>query len=385
MESKLFNSEQYLTKIETINFELEEGKKILASFKEFCEPLQDVDYGNSGEVRIERGDESIEFSYESLDSEMKSVLQDYFVKSGDKDYIAERLDTSRWRQLKEYGINETSKSTVLLDIIKLVPDDYKILFYPQKEFVNACAINSPDHKLILLVGDMSALVVPLVLLHEIGHVQDNMNLSRVGLDKLVTDSSYALEAEKLRKERTATSFALKVLRPLFGKSEFIDKQAVINFLKSFALNTYHNSIESLLSVKGFYGGFSSSKLARDFARDFESDLEVGEEMGRQMEEGREASKVEFEEWKKTPGYIEWKKLERNMDDSREFDNWERERNLSGYFERWKTENFRMQTEKYGNQVTFDEWKDREENKTLSGYEEFYKWLVIYETKDYTFS
>jgi hypothetical protein len=381
MEFKIFNSEQYLKKNKPNDLESDTDERILASIKELCEPLYDVAYDNCGEVKIGKDEESINFSFDFIDEEIKHILRSYFELGGaNKDYISDRLDTKQWRLLNEYTIeNTTDSETASLDILKLVSPGYKILFFPQKEFVNACAINSPNHKLVLFVGDMSAPVAPIVLLHEIGHVVDFNNLEEAKTDKFVTDSPYSPEAEKLRKERTATALALKTLRPLFKNSTIVNKQKTMDFLRLYALNTYHENIESLLISKGFYGQISS-KLWRDIDREYLEDMEIGEEMERQYAKEEEVEQEEFEKWKGTEEYTEWKKLERNRDDLREFYKWKKERELKEYFERWKNDNFRTEVEKFGGRISYGEWKEKEENKQLSGYQEFYKWLVNYEKK-----
>ncbi len=162
-----------------------------------------------------------------------------------------------------------------------------------------------DTKNIYILGDIATPRAIATLLHEIGHTWDQKNLDDHGVSDLMDSHHNADRAEKIRSERTATAFALKLMR-ILPKGEL--KDDLIMFLKFYALESYYEEAKRLISNDG---GAAKFWGADPFPEMNEEWMKVEEMMDI------------FEEWKETKAYQEWKKIDEfnHLDEYEEYGEW----------------------------------------------------------------
>jgi len=155
------------------------------------------------------------------------------------------------------------------------------------------------------------------LLHEVGHVFDQENLEKLGVESLVKGWNAHL-GEKLRSERSASAFAFKVIKSVIPEGQL--RNDARTFLKSYALESYRASINEDLA--------HNAMMSRVFQKDYDYFMgSPGEEEARQLWD-------DFEKWRKTDAYKKWKALPENagvsLEKGDEYGHWQRWIKKSGY-------------------------------------------------------
>lgn len=242
---KEFKIEQYQKKLDQKDQEIL-TEDVEESVKRLAEPLVLVDYNNAGSVEIKKEGIEINFSfYDILDKELKDgIISDLARDYKDHKDVESKsfLDKKKWKELKTFEFKLDDGENI--NLFDKIPQECKIFFFPNNMFVNAGYCEFPDGvKTICFIGDMSSLAAIPILLHEAGHGWDYEHMEKLGVKSLVEHGSndIGINLEKIRKERSASAFALKVLRSSF-KTESQLKQDIVNFLKSYALKGYCDSI-----------------------------------------------------------------------------------------------------------------------------------------------
>lgn len=295
MEFRTYSAENYLKK----NKPEEVTSELIESVKKLSEPIIDIDYDNSSSAKVEKGSDTLEVSFTKLDDEIEVILRDLLESIGEsREYIQERMDTSNWKELTGFEISRNGYSEPILDVIKLLPSKCRILFFPQKYFLQASAVTSDKRRpLILYIGDLSAEIVAPTLLHEIGHIIDHRNLKTAERDNFIIGPGHEKEAEELRRERAATGFEFKILRSRFKNDSLLEKSNIENFSKAYALNTYHNSIDAMLRIKAADWHYIGRHLQHEHEQEMQA-MEANDEYEKQL--------TEFEKIKQTNEYQEWR-------------------------------------------------------------------------------
>ena len=292
MEPRIYDTEKYLKNLPLDERSFGARSEELAEVGEKEDPLdtpfQKISYEEvSGSAEVIVGDAKFNISYSDVDPEF---YKDIFTQAT-LDSLAGKI-----RQLDALSITSVSDPTVAVEISQLLPTDCKILFYPADKLVKASAIY--EKNMVLYIADPFTQKAFPVILHEIGHLIDHSNLRAHGLDKFVTDHEYAPQAEKLRRERFASAYALDKLRPLF-RAHLLDKEQIINFLKKYALETYNCSLDHEISFD-LDRKSEGTRQARDY----------NEEMSYL---GEQQLHDDFREWQQTDEYKNWKQLPENID------------------------------------------------------------------------
>lgn len=144
------------------------------------------------------------------------------------------------------------------------------------------------------MGDITSPRSIVTILHEIGHVFDYRNIDSKGVEKLVTDHRHSRLAETLRKERSASAFAIKAIKPYLVHLGI--KTDIINFLKYYALESYYD--------------FVKSEVGHEKRMDSWARSEYGSEGSWSWEISESEQRVsDFSEWKKTAAYQKWKNMD----------------------------------------------------------------------------
>ncbi len=149
---------------------------------------------------------------------------------------------------------------------------------------------------------------------------DFSNLDRKQVNSFMVPGPHAANAEQIRRERSASAFAFKLINPVLKNDQL--KNDVRNFLKYFALAGYNCSARSTFE----YVEVNQQIQQKEYNRAM-GDWEVEEE-----EIERMALSYDFLEWKKTEAYKGWKDKEENkkLKDYEEFDPWNEWVKNTGY-------------------------------------------------------
>ena len=299
------SSENILNKIDRTG-ENVSGTSLEDSIKRLEQPLEQISYSESGSEDISANEFNYHFSYSPVAEEDILGLEIYtHQRSRDLGELSDpSYEIKNWRKLDDLSFFFGDKE---VDVFNVLPEKTKIFFCPELSQDNNGAAYKHS-KNIYIVGSLATPFTLTILLNEIGHIIDFGKMEELGLEKMVDDHPDSDQAELLRKERTASAFALKVIRP-YIKDEGM-RHDVINLLKYYALKTYYHSVNDTVG---------SRKSVRSHVKDEWADyehLQEQEDMDRMYYDA-------WEKWKLTDKYKEWKNTEENkkLDEYEEYGQW----------------------------------------------------------------
>ncbi|MCX6720921.1 MAG: hypothetical protein NTW11_03910 [Candidatus Staskawiczbacteria bacterium] len=214
--------------------ELERATPIKESLGRLDKPLAEVKYNDEGEVRINNDNINFRFVYSRVDEDKRDGIEEYLSKIPHK---KQQNDIGNWRNLDQMFFNIDGADVNLLDVL---PNGYKVLFCPEPGTIHG-ATDEKD-KVIKVLGDIVTPRAIIIMLHEIGHTIDLANENRLKFD--LSKKNYDV-AEMIRRERTATAFAFKALKPFLKDQQF--KNDVVNYLKNAALDSYYGKANELIT------------------------------------------------------------------------------------------------------------------------------------------
>lgn len=253
-EKMKIDAEEYLKRLKNIKEQVPEDE-LFKSRQRLEESFQKVAYESSGTVNLTKDGFRFEFSYSStLDEGTQKAIKNNVRELGFSWFIPKH-QMKFWRKLESFIIYNDDKP---FDLLTLIPEGCDVVFYPINMLrggvfspgLEEMISEKPMSKTIIIMGGMECIGSIVVLLHEIGHIIDSEKLKKLGLGSLTksNDKDAASNAEQLRKERTASAFTLKTMRPLLSKNPELKKD-VLNFLIKIALEGYNQSIREKLPKK----------------------------------------------------------------------------------------------------------------------------------------
>lgn len=252
--------------------------------KRLFEPFVQMDYRqNSGEQT--NGKNIFGFSKTEINEKDEKLLLYEIKRLEEKLGIEDPLsDRSNWYAADKvyYSIDNTE-----FNILEMLPDGFKILFCPNSK-INTGAIYR-EERTIFVIGDIASLGSLSIILHEVGHMKDAEELKKMGKDEFVEGGDYHEneEAEKLRKEREASLFAIRRMWPIL-RSNPQTKSDVLLFLKNIAYNSY---------CENAFSNLATGSAMAHFARDFEDNFDY-EEQERWDAWWKFKNSAEYSKWKK---------------------------------------------------------------------------------------
>ncbi len=273
-------------------------------------PLAEVKYQETGEVEVNANDAQFKFSYSLLDEENKRWIDNFtggkMARNVDKEDFIKNADN--WRSLDNLIFQVEGKEK---NVLNSLPKNSSVFFCPSMEYAHGAAVDIyfADKYHIYIVGDITTPRSLVTLMHEIGHVFDYENHRKKGSP--IKGSYHHQTAEKIRRERAASAFALKMMRPFFKNKQF--KEDAITFLKNYSLADYNwDAIET----------FRKEEEQRPY-REREAVKAQSEWEAEEAEMETYRLIDDFYEWKKTDAYKEWKEKEenKNLDEYDEFGVW----------------------------------------------------------------
>jgi len=279
----IFDSEKYVKKAEGYDPSLSTSEEMQASLAKLEKPLGDVEYAERGNTTVNTEGLQVNLSYSPLDEKLKSNVLSYINREmkGNNELV----DPFKWKVLDSMEFITKDSQVNMVDVL---PNDYKIVFCPTSLDTNNGSVNISE-KVIYIFGDIVTPLSVITLLHEIGHIFDHKNLEKAGVDKLTTDHMFSNEAERLRKERTASAFAIKAMKPYFKLLGI--KTDSINYLKDHALASYYMWVKHGMIEQKQTNKFMTSEYPSGFDTDIsDTDQRI----------------MDFEEWRKTDAYKKWK-------------------------------------------------------------------------------
>jgi len=283
-------------------------------------PLQEVAYQESDTVDISADEIKFNFSYSLLDEESKPGIEKYVHSKSTglegKPYEPFIADLNNWKRLDSltFKVGEEDK-----DVFTSLPKNSKIFFCPTREdfhgstpWVHNYFTDETEYNLYI-IGDITCPRSIATLMHEIGHVFDYENKKK-GKGSSIKGGAgdyHYKTAEKIRSERTASAFAFKFMKPFLKDKQL--KQDVINYLKGYALSSYNWEAREIFEKEEVKRPYREREATRAMA-----DWEVEQ---RELENFNMWE--DFEEWKKTHAYKQWKLIEENkdLDEFEEFGAW----------------------------------------------------------------
>lgn len=181
-------------------------------------PLGEVEYDRSGNVTLEHGGLSLNFSYQKLTN--RSLIE-----------LLKTLDdgpSNRYRKLTDFSLKDSEGHSLILT--DLVPTDWNFVFYPDSSEI--WGETHHKHKTVIINGNLNLPATILTALHEGGHVNERVGktdetianeLERYNAIEKLDKSSPALEdiALHLQKERDAWAYADRKIRPFCRGSNTI--------------------------------------------------------------------------------------------------------------------------------------------------------------------
>jgi hypothetical protein len=150
-----------------------------------------------------------------------------------------------------------------------------------------------------------------------GHVVDFERLEKLGVQSLVTPHEYKGQAETLRKEKTASAFAISLMRQHL--KDAVLKKDIVSFLQDYALQSYNLSVNTEIGGQEMYKAHMNSEWAG-----YESTIQQEEEDRMYLDA--------WEKWQKTEQYQKWKQGLRaeDLEGYGEFGVWREWVETSGY-------------------------------------------------------
>lgn len=265
-------------------------------------PLFQVNYEANTQDIFQNGNQ-MWFIKTELNTQDKERLARYIASYSDRNKAGEDvfLNENSWQAVDQlvYRIGETN-----FDIFNYLPEGYKILFCPaNKQYYNGAV--DYENKVIYITSDISSLGSIATILHEVGHVKDDERLEKLGKKEFTEggDLNENIEAEKIRKERDASLFALRKMWRELRKNEQV-KNDILLYLKNLA---YYSYCETGL------GNVATARSMAHFAQDFEDTFGYEEE-------------INFDAWwkfKQSDEYQVWKNIEEftKLDEDDEYRVW----------------------------------------------------------------
>lgn len=172
-------------------------------------------YSTEGERELASPNMQLKFRYSSLSTEDRQRIS---IDSG---------SLHAWRKVD--GIVWTvGEDRIAFD--DHIPPEYAVYFFPGAEYRGGFL--NEKLKSIYIPEDITSPMVLITLLHEIGHVHDNLSKQR-GDAKNQAAGTFS----ELQSEREATAFALNALRPILRKNPAL-KDEVMLFMKNLLLGDY---------------------------------------------------------------------------------------------------------------------------------------------------
>jgi hypothetical protein len=309
---KEISSEQYLKRIESEKGKLPESE-INAALVRLNTPFREVEYGEQGTERIETENFAFEFSYSPIETpEQRQDIERRMARDGIPPEI-EFAKPINWRKLKTLVFEV--KQGERIDLFEKLPADAEILFCPTNEEFHGSIVSPPVR--IHILGNLAAPRSLVTLLHEVGHVFDDANLEKLGVESMVKGWDSGL-GEKLRKERSASAFAFKVIKSALPEGQLRTDARI--FLKSYALENYRTSIKMDIA--------HNEMMSRHYQKDYDYYAgSPGEEDERRLWD-------DYAKWRATGAYREWKMIPEHaavsIEKGDEFGHWRGWVEKSGY-------------------------------------------------------
>lgn len=308
---KEISSEQYLRRVEDKRGVLPESE-IEASLARLNTPFREVAYAAQGTERVEAKDFTFEFSYAPLDDQKQSEdIERRMARDGIPRHIP-FANPINWRKLNtlvfEMGGGEK------IDLFSRLPSDAEILFCPTNEEFHGSVASPPVR--IHILGNLATPRSLVTLLHEVGHVFDDANLEKFGVESMVKGWDSHL-GERLRRERSASAFAFKAIKSVIHEGQLRDD--VRTFLKSYALESYRRSIGDEIRHNAMMARFDRSEYDLGALEREDEELQLWDD---------------FQKWRTTEAYKKWKLIPKNaavsMEKGDEYGYWQRWIQESGY-------------------------------------------------------
>ncbi len=276
MEKINFQStERILKKSNRAVENLPNEEEVSQSIERLKKPFGKFEYKDSGLEIIEFEGKIFRLRYSDVYPHLITRLKEYLEIEGlSADDVGTEINN--WKFVDSLRFILDGKE---FDLLKLVPKSYNVFFKPSSTETHGAVMRGKD---IFISADIATPVGIATLMHEIGHIVDDIKLEVSNLSDLTDGQQYYNVAEKVRKERAANAYALKVMRPFLSTTE--QKSDLRNFLINYALRTYNvDAVEVIKNIEYHNGE------AGHFAPNFELteyDLFYND----------------FVEWKKTPEY-----------------------------------------------------------------------------------
>ncbi len=212
------NTEAYLNKMEQADISIS-AEELLLSHERLNKPFAGMSREGDS-VRIVEGDAEMHIQYAPY------TYEDRGVQYEDK-------------SMKRVKALSFAIDGGVVDIFDILPEGQQILVSPDSDKKRGHVMMKDKHgiRTISLLGDLDSPRMLAILFHEIGHVIDFEKLDRFGLETLTDVHDNSDIAEVIRRERAATAFALKALKPFLRNKQL--RRDMINLLKYDALGSYY--------------------------------------------------------------------------------------------------------------------------------------------------
>lgn len=286
MESpQLFSSDSLLKKAENRN-EIEYSQETLDTVERLKKPFDNVKTAD-GKIDINIEGQALHVELAIVDENDAENIEK-FASS-----VIARNNYDPSVEFKKIEVLSFKHADGKFDVFSLLPPGYVIYYYP------VASLNIIEHdgsvdgnrKAICIAGDICSPLTLAILFHEMGHVVDFGRLEKLGVQSLVTPHEYQGHAETLRKEKTASAFAISMMRQHLKNTTL--KKDIVSFLKDYALQSYNLSVNTEIGGQEMYKAHMNSEWAG-----YESSM-------RQEEEDR-MYLDSWEKWQKTEQYQKWK-------------------------------------------------------------------------------
>jgi|GEM_PF-3609367 len=219
------DTEKYIEKIERSNLELGDDGKELEYGRAWFRLGKSFD-----RIVREKGKITIDFAGFSIEEWFSDVRDDPDFDAGVK-------------KLEKLILRDNKGKTDVLETLSGVPD----IYYDPKplQFDGGALLHLGDRKIIFIHGDISVPRNFIILLHEIGHFIDSLNLERLGVKSMMTEGDNSEIAEMIRKERMADAFVFKVMRPFVKDKQL--KDDIHTFINEGSLATYYHGAKKKIA------------------------------------------------------------------------------------------------------------------------------------------
>lgn len=286
MESpQLFSSESLLKKAEKNNG-IEYSQETIDTVERLKKPFENVKTAD-GKIDIDIEGQTLHVEIGSVDEGDTEDISNFTY-----DLISQnKYDPSI--EFKKINTLSFKHANGEFDVLSLIPREYIIYYYPtiSMNIIEYDGSVDGNRKAIYIAGDICSPLTLAILFHEMGHVVDFGRLEKLGVRSLVTPHEYHEQAETLRKEKTASAFAISLMRQHLEDTTL--KKDIVSFLKDYALQSYNLSVNTEIGGQEMYKAQMNSEWG-----DYES-------LTRQEEETRMYLDA-WEKWQKTEQYQKWK-------------------------------------------------------------------------------